>query len=48
MTRYLLDSNAVSDFVNRRRGVRERAIAARGGGSRIGTCYPVLGELLSR
>lgn len=46
MRRYLLDSNAVSDFVNDRYGVRQRAFAARQAGGRLGTCTPAVGELL--
>jgi tRNA(fMet)-specific endonuclease VapC len=45
MKRYLLDTCAMGDFVNRRRGVHERARAARVEGARLGTCMPVLGEL---
>ena len=45
MTRYLLDTNAMGDFINRRRGVDERAKEARKQGARLGTCIPVLGEL---
>jgi tRNA(fMet)-specific endonuclease VapC len=44
MRRYLLDTCAMGDFINRRKGVHERARAARLGGARIGTCIPVLGE----
>lgn len=45
MRKYLLDTNAVSDFVNDRHGVRGRAIEARRRGARVGTCFPVLAEL---
>ena len=45
MTRYLLDTGAISDLINRRKGVDERARAARVDGARLGTCIPVLGEL---
>ncbi len=45
MTRYLLDSNAVSDFIDRRYGVPERAAEARRRGAVIGTCEPVAAEL---
>jgi tRNA(fMet)-specific endonuclease VapC len=45
MTRYLLDTNAMGHFINRRRGVDARARQARAGGAVIGTCLPVLGEL---
>jgi tRNA(fMet)-specific endonuclease VapC len=45
MTRYLLDTNAVSDFINHRYGVSERAREARVRGAVIGTCEPVVAEL---
>jgi tRNA(fMet)-specific endonuclease VapC len=45
MRRYLLDTCAMGDFINRRKGVHERAKAARLAGARLGTCIPVLGEL---
>jgi tRNA(fMet)-specific endonuclease VapC len=45
MRRYLLDTNAMADFINRRRGVDSRAKEARKGGARLGTCIPVMGEL---
>ena len=45
--RYLLDTGIAQDFQSRRRGVRERAIALRKEGHRIGICVPVLGELWS-
>jgi tRNA(fMet)-specific endonuclease VapC len=45
MRRYLLDSCAMGDLINRRKGVHERARAARLAGARLGTCIPVLGEL---
>ena len=45
MRRYLLDTCAMGDLINRRKGVHERARAARPGGARLGTCIPVLGEL---
>ena len=35
----------MGDFINRRKGVHERAKAARLAGARLGTCIPVLGEL---
>jgi len=35
----------MGDLINRRKGVHERARAARMGGARLGTCIPVLGEL---
>jgi tRNA(fMet)-specific endonuclease VapC len=45
MRRYLLDTNAAGDYINRRHGVRERAIAEVLRGNRLGICVPVLGEL---
>jgi len=45
MRRYLLDTCAMGDLINRRKGVHERARAARLEGARLGTCIPVLGEL---
>ncbi len=45
MKRYLLDTNAVSDRIFRRRGVAEKAEEARAKGGVIGTCLPVLAEL---
>jgi tRNA(fMet)-specific endonuclease VapC len=45
MMRYLLDTNAMGDFINRRRGVDERARERRKTGAKIGTCMPVIGEL---
>jgi tRNA(fMet)-specific endonuclease VapC len=45
MTRYLLDTGAMGDLINRRKGVDQRAKAARLAGGRLGTCVPVLGEL---
>lgn len=45
MKRFLLDSNAVSDFVNHRGALVNRARAARTRGDRIGTCEPVVAEL---
>jgi tRNA(fMet)-specific endonuclease VapC len=45
MRRFLLDTNAISDFINDRRGVRDRARAAKRAGARIGTCFPALAEL---
>jgi tRNA(fMet)-specific endonuclease VapC len=47
MRRYLLDTGIAQDFMNDRRGVRDRVTAARLQGSRIGICVPVLGELWS-
>jgi tRNA(fMet)-specific endonuclease VapC len=45
MRRYLLDTGIAQDFVNHRRGVRERVDEERHQGHRIGICVPVLGEL---
>jgi tRNA(fMet)-specific endonuclease VapC len=45
MRRYLLDTNAAGAYINRRHGVRERAMAEVARGNRIGICIPVLGEL---
>jgi len=45
MRRYLLDSNAVNAFVNRRGSVTDRVREARLRGDRIGTCEPVVAEL---
>jgi len=45
MSRYLLDTNAVGDFINDRYGVRERVQEARARGAVIGTCEPVVAEL---
>jgi tRNA(fMet)-specific endonuclease VapC len=47
MTRYQLDTNAVSDCVFRRRSVHERVRAARIDGHVIGLGIPVLAELLA-
>ncbi|RPI87294.1 MAG: PIN domain-containing protein [Planctomycetaceae bacterium] len=43
--RYLLDSNAVTAFINRRSVFAERVRDARRRGARIGTCEPVVAEL---
>ncbi len=45
MMRYLLDTGIAQDFINCRRGVRERVDEERRLGHRIGICVPVLGEL---
>lgn len=47
MSRYLLDTNSMSDFINRRKGVDVRVEAARERGDRIVTCLPVVGELFA-
>lgn len=45
MTRYLLDTNAMGDFIDHRRGVDGRVRDARLRGDVIGTCLPVVAEL---
>jgi tRNA(fMet)-specific endonuclease VapC len=45
MTRYLLDTNMVSDFIHRRQGVDVQVRDAMARGAIIGTCMPVLAEL---
>ena len=45
MTRFLLDTGIASDYINRRRGVYERARQAVADGDRIGIGVPILGEL---
>jgi tRNA(fMet)-specific endonuclease VapC len=47
MTRFLLDSGAAGDYINRRDGVFERAKAETSHGNRIGVGLPVLAELAS-
>ena len=47
MTRFLLDSGIASDYINRRRGVYERARAEVARGNRIGIGIPILAELVS-
>ena len=44
MRRYLLDTCAMGDLINRRKGVHERLELA-WEGQDFGTCIPVLGEL---
>ena len=44
MKKYLLDTNALGDLLNRRKGVDLRARAARDAGHKIGTCGPAVGE----
>lgn len=46
MKRYLLDTGIMGDFINHRNGVDDRVRAARKSGAKIGTCMPVIGELL--
>jgi tRNA(fMet)-specific endonuclease VapC len=45
MSRYLLDTNAVGDFLNHRHGIPARVKVARTHGIVIGTCEPVVAEL---
>ncbi len=44
MRRYLLDTNMMDHFLDRRRGVGERVKLAREQGAIIGTCLPVAGK----
>ncbi|MGL6074780.1 MAG: type II toxin-antitoxin system VapC family toxin [Fimbriiglobus sp.] len=44
--RYLLDSGPAQDFLFQRRGVEQRADAARKTGAKIGICTPILGEII--
>lgn len=44
--KYLLDSNAVTQFINRREPFSKRVKEVRTQGSRIGTCEPVVAELM--
>jgi predicted nucleic acid-binding protein len=44
---YLMDTGIAQDYQAGRGGIRERAIAQRTDGHRIGICVPVLGELWS-
>lgn len=43
--RYVLDSNAMNSFVNRREPLAERVRDAKRRGCRVGTCEPVVAEL---
>jgi tRNA(fMet)-specific endonuclease VapC len=45
MTRFLLDTGIAADYINRRRGVYERARDAVRRGHRVGIGLPVLAEL---
>ncbi|HLW66019.1 MAG TPA: type II toxin-antitoxin system VapC family toxin [Gemmataceae bacterium] len=45
MRRFLLDTGAAGDFINRRRKVYERAKQETIQGNRVGICVPVLAEL---
>ncbi|HVK15468.1 MAG TPA: type II toxin-antitoxin system VapC family toxin [Fimbriiglobus sp.] len=44
MRRYLLDTNALGDFINRRHEVDDRVRGALRAGHRVGTCPPAVGE----
>jgi tRNA(fMet)-specific endonuclease VapC len=46
MRRFLLDTGIASDYINRRRGVQDRAKEEVSRGNRIGIGMPVLAELL--
>lgn len=46
MRRYLLDTGIASDFIDRRRGVYQRARDETARGNRIGIGLPVLAELV--
>jgi tRNA(fMet)-specific endonuclease VapC len=46
MRKFLLDSNAVTSFINNRHPFIDRVETARREGGRIGTCEPVVAELL--
>lgn len=45
MKRYLLDTGIMGDFINHRKGVETKVREARQRGVRLGTCFPVVGEL---
>jgi hypothetical protein len=45
MKRFLLDAGIVGDFINRRRGIYERARHEVAQGNRVGIGIPVLAEL---
>ncbi len=47
MNRYLLDTNAMGDLMNRRYEVQVRAVEARKRGADVGTCEPVVAELFA-
>jgi tRNA(fMet)-specific endonuclease VapC len=46
MKRYLLDSNMLGFYTNRKSGVYERAKTETAAGADIGTCLPIMGEYL--
>ncbi|MCZ2341773.1 MAG: hypothetical protein LC104_08250 [Bacteroidales bacterium] len=41
MTRFLLDSGIATDYIDRRNGVFERALAETQRGNRVGTAIPI-------
>jgi tRNA(fMet)-specific endonuclease VapC len=43
--RYLLDTGVMGDFINHRKNVDVKVREMRRSGARIGTCFPVVGEL---
>jgi len=43
--RYVLDTNALGDLINNRRGIHAQVRSARRSGAAVGTCPPILGEL---
>ena len=45
MSRFLLDTNMMGHFINRRKGVDSRVRQARLQGAVVGTCLPVVCEL---
>jgi tRNA(fMet)-specific endonuclease VapC len=47
MTRFLLDSGIVSDYINRRHRVHERARMEAAKGNPVGIALPVLAELVA-
>jgi tRNA(fMet)-specific endonuclease VapC len=46
MRRYLMDTGTAGDFINRRRGIIERARREVTRGNPVGIGVPVLGELV--
>ena len=47
MKRFLLDSNAVNDLMRRQDNVLANYTDARRGGFRVGTCEPIVAEILA-
>jgi tRNA(fMet)-specific endonuclease VapC len=45
MTKFLLDSNLLSAYIDRRLGVYEQARTKTAEGHRVGTCVPVVAEM---